>query len=236
MRPDLELRSHLLALNWNQSVSEYAQEPSRLKRLADPTAQIVRWCKALGLVDAANPAVPFLAEAQAACHYVCALVPLALYRPAAAAMRVAFESVMYYTYFRTHPSELASLVRVPEYYVDKATVLEYHKTHTAAFTRRQSALGLITSLNPWYSRISAIVHGQLPGAWGAHVELSAIGPAPIVLEGALDEFKRAADLVGQLLLCTIDDECWTALARSDKEAFLRGIAGEKKDRLGLPLV
>jgi hypothetical protein len=42
-------------------------------------------------------------------------------------------------------------------------VLDFHKTHTIGYPALQQQIDLVTALDAWYSEISSIIHGQLPG-------------------------------------------------------------------------
>jgi hypothetical protein len=230
------LKRALQKIQWKQNVDAFLQNASDLEALGNAAHLISAWCAALASAESTNPAVSFLAEAQVECHYVAALIPLALYKPAAASMRTAFESILYYSYFRTHPAELESLVRNAEYYVSKADILDFHKVHTANFKARQEAWGLISRINSWYSRTSAIIHGQVPGKWVSHRSLGDLAPVDATRLEAQKEFGVAAELINHFLLCTIDSERWSTIGKDMRQTSLKGVPGQMKAHLGLSIL
>jgi len=143
------------------------------------------------------------------------------------------ESALYYTYFRTHLSELATLVRDSEYYVSRAEVLSYHKAHTPGFRQLQEKLGFMARLNAWYGNVSAIVHGQIPGIWTTHKALSDIRYSPKTLELLVADFCRGEQLVHELFLLTIGREMWDSISTGAKRALLTGMSAEERALLGL---
>jgi hypothetical protein len=128
---------------------------------------------------------------QVSSQYVAVLVALSLYKPAASAMRIMVETALYYTYFRTHHAELATLARDPAFYVEKRDLVEYHKKHTPDFGSLQSRLGVLVRLERWYSTVSAIVHGQIPGAWVEHKIVAEIKNIAATQEVSLYSRKSA---------------------------------------------
>lgn len=230
------LKSALQKIQWGQHVDEFVSDPSDLETIGNAAHRIGTWCNALSLVESGNPAVSFLAQTQVESHYIAALIPLSLYKPAAASMRTAFESVLYYSYFRSHTAELRSLVRDAEYYVSKNDIIDFHKTHTPEFRARQEAFGLISRINFWYSRTSAIIHGQLPGKWVTHSKLADLRPDAVTKNEALLEFSTAAEIISHFLLCSIDADCWSAIDKQSKQYFLKGISGSIKEKLNLSIL
>src|SRR5262249_21019388 len=148
--------------------------------------------------ETGNPALAFVREMQAAGHHVAALTALALYKPAAAAMRSMLETALYYTYFRAHPSELATLVRDPRFSVDKTDVIEFHNQHTPEFVTHQQKLGLVARLEQWYGAISAITHGQIPGTWVDHRSLSDVKLIQATLKIVVSRFSEGEEVVHRL--------------------------------------
>lgn len=236
MTPAEHLKRVLSGIDWQKHIDGFLAVDDAMELLAESVHRISGYCEALSSAEAGNPAVSFLAAAQAESHHVAALIPLALYKPAAASMRAAFESVMYYTYFRTHLAELATLVADPDYYIDKATLLEFHKLHTPQFKARQDAWGLVGQVNRWYSRTSAVIHGQLPGKWVSHTDFAQLQPVPETREEALAEFNETAELTRRFLLCSMDADRWTSLSAETRTEFLKGIPGPLKARLGLSIL
>ena len=159
------------AVDWAENISLFASHATLTEDAARVNYRLALWAKQLETADKENTAVTFVREAQVQGHYASTLIALALYKPAASAMRAMFESALYYSYFRTHPVEFDTLLREPSYFLDLKTVLQFHKEHSPNFTKKQEKLGLISQINSWYGGISAIVHGQIPGKWTTHKRL-----------------------------------------------------------------
>lgn len=202
-----DLASALVSINWTNNVTEFATKRALVKRFDAGCRRLAIWNNQIGFQDVDGIALPFLQEMQASGYYVAATVAVGLYKPAAASMRSAVENALYYTYFRHHSQELLTQLSVPKFYVDKKSILEFHKTHTAGFSERQQKLGFISQLDSWYSRMSAIIHGQVPGVWSSR-SLYDTGYAEGLVKAALAEFLKAVRLIDELLLLTIGIEFW----------------------------
>lgn len=227
------LEEALRSIDWNSNRDAFLGDEGTTSEIASSSLRIARWVRQLNAADKGNPALTFLNEAQVSTHYVAALAAIALYKPAASAMRTMLESVLYYTYFRTHPSELATLARDDTYFVLKSDVIEYHKRHTKDFRRLQNALNLLSMLDKWYGDVSAIIHGQIPGRWVKHVALKDIRPDADAVNLLRREFKQGEEIVNRLLLCTVAHDLWADFDTRAKKAFLAGLSGEMKDALQL---
>ena len=171
-----KLSAALNAVDWNKNVTNVLADTVSATTIAERNLRIAVWARQFEIADKGNPALCFVREMQIAGQHVAALIALALYKPAASSMRAMFETALYYSYFRTHPSELATLVRDVGFYVEKRTLLEYHKIHTPRFPELQHKLGLVSRLDHWYSQVSAVIHGQIPGAWVEHKTVAEIAP------------------------------------------------------------
>ena len=112
-------------ITWKSSL----KDDEATAKIAAANLRLAVWALQLENADAGNPALSFVREMQIGGQHVTALVALSLYKPAAARIRSVFECALYYTYFRTHPSELQTLIRDPEYFVDKQELIDYHKKH-----------------------------------------------------------------------------------------------------------
>src|SRR5258708_22646267 len=188
MKPRDRLKKALRAIDWKAHISEFLADEEASSRASECNLRIAIWSRQLDRLDEGNPALPFIREMQSAGHFVSALLALALYRPAAAAIRGSLEAALYYTYFRAHPRELATLVRNDKFYVSKGDILEYHKLHSPRFSECQNALNLNDRLTAWYGRLSAILHGQIPGMWHYQRALSNLGPDPTLRLHVIDMF------------------------------------------------
>jgi len=227
------LPSILEAIDWKANISTAFSEPTSLAKIENALMRIAQWAAQLESADQGNPALSFIRETQVAAHQCAALVGLCLYKAAATSARSMVETVLYYTYFRTHPSELATLVRSEKYYISKSDVLDYHKIHTANFVKYQEQFGLLGDLDSWYSRVSAIVHGQIPGAWNDHSDLSDIKFSTETHNLATECFVSGEKLAHHFMLCTCGKQLWASFSPNAKTFLLKGIAGEKKAALGL---
>lgn len=227
------LKTALTTVNWNSLVSEFITHQAEAEAVANCNMRLAIWSKQLESVDKGNPSLSFIREMQAAGHHVAALIALALYNPAAAAIRTVFETALYYTFFRTHTSELATLVRNEDFFVDKQYIIDYHKLHTVNFVDYQNYFGLIGRLKRWYSQISVIIHGQIPGIWITHQSLADLHHEEANLHAIIKTFKEGEEIVHHLFLCTVGVELWDGFTSTSKRKLLSGLPGSTKTALGL---
>lgn len=227
------LERALRSIDWTSLVNEFLTDPPLPSTVAQCNIRLAIWSQQLVNADKGNPALSFVSEMQAAGHHVAALTSLALYKPAAAAIRTVVETALYYTYFHTHPVELATLVRDDDYFMQKADIIQYHKLHTAKFVDFQECFGFVGRLNKWYSRISSIVHGQIPGTWITHKSLADIKHEHANLLAVVETFKEGEEIVHHLFLCTVGVELWDAFSPSAKRQLIAGLPGTTKTKLGL---
>jgi hypothetical protein len=165
----------LKRINWAANIDAAFKDKDSLAKVENALYRVAVWSKQLETADKGNPALCFIREMQVAAQQAAALLGLCLYKGSAAAARTLLETCFYYTYFRTHLEELATLVRDPKYFITKTDILDHHRAHTQHFMDYQNLFGLIGNLETWYSRVSAVVHGQIPGAWNTHSALKDIG-------------------------------------------------------------
>jgi len=228
-----KLRKALENIDWSANVQHFLSTPSIPSQMASGNLRIAIWSKQLEDADKDNPALSFIREMQVAGHSVVALASLGLYKPAAAAMRTTLETAMYYTFFRTHPAELATLARETGFYVGKQDVVEFHKQHTPGFMDYEKEFGLISKLNKWYGRISAIVHGQVPGAWTWGSALAKLQHSPRLITVVAEEWKQGEELIHFWLLCTAGRELWSAFSSTAKQQLVSGLPGKARTVLEL---
>jgi hypothetical protein len=99
----------------------------------------------------------------------------------------------------------------------------------------QETLGLLSSLNTWYGKISAIIHGQIPGIWTDH----SIATTKYSADNAkfvIEEFSQAVKIINSWLLSTINIHTWEGISSPSRTMFLKGLSPSQKGRLGLSVV
>jgi len=231
--PAKKLEAALKAVNWNDNVASFLTVGTVVEVIAQCNYRLAMWSGQFEANDKGNPALPFVREMQTAGHSVAALVALGLYKPAAASMRTVLETALYYTYFRTHTVELGTLVRDAKFFLYKQDFLDYHALHTPEFKDLQAKIGLVGDLNAWYSRISALVHGQIPGSWSQHKGLAATTHDAAVLPIVAKAFAECESVVHRLFLCTVGRELWGRFSHPAKKQLIKGLTGEIRAALGL---
>lgn len=223
----------LTSINWVDNVAKFVQEEGVCNDIDAACKRIAIWSKQLENIDAQNPAISFVRALQIAAHQSVATMSLAIYKASASSIRGLVENALYYTYFRTHPVELTSLVRDKTYYVTKSDILSFHKMHTPRFKAVQEKVALVSRVEDWYSRVSAIVHGQIPGVWVEQTGLSDIRVNAKTLGLVAQDFCEAEAIVNDLFLATVGREFWDSFAHPAKKFLLSGMAGDVRSVLGL---
>jgi hypothetical protein len=230
--PKRKLEAALSAIDWDANMADFLSDP-RSDALVQACLRLATWAYQIEEADAGNPAISFVREMQISGQHVAVLLSLGLYKPAASAMRAALESALYYTYFRSHLIELATLKRDAEYYIDKREILEYHVQHTDRFKQNSNVLNLNGPLKAWYSNISAVVHGQIPGSWTSYTSIRDIKHNQDSLKIAVDTFTECENLIKKLFLSTIAPALWSYFSSPAKQQFLLGLPGNQKSALML---
>lgn len=231
--PSKYLKNELQSVDWQKNIVDFLASHSAIEDISNANLRIAIWAKQFENVDKGNPALCFVREMQVAGQHVAAASALSLYKCAAGSIRNIVETALYYTYFRNHPKELETLVRDPKYFLSKEDVLEYHKQHTADFQKTQGVLHLVGDLNSWYSSVSAIIHGQVPGAWIEHQSISEITHQKTTLDLVTKTFCEGEKIVHHLFLCTTGREQWDYLSTAAKQKLIHGLHGSTKTALGL---
>ena len=227
-----KLEDALAAFDWNERTKLFLAEGTTVDAFSGNNLRLAIWSKQLEGADEGNPALPFVREMQSAGHYVTILASLALYKGAAASVRAVVECALYYIYFRAHQAELATLVRDKEFYIDKSTDISFMKVHVPNFTARQEAVGLLGELKTWYSDVSAIVHGQIPGTWSkGPFQDQAIDKSN--LDQLSEYFSKGVQLTDNLFKVCLAEEIWHKFSSSSKKALIRGMSGSQKQVLTL---
>ena len=232
-KPADHLAAAISAVDWNEHVRNFLTSTSVVERIAAANLRLALWAKELVSADRGNPAISFVHEMQQAGFYVALAAGLALYKPAAAAIRTVGETALYYTYFRTHLVELTTLSREAKFFVAKSDILQFHKIHTVSYQKSAALLGQPGNFEAWYSKMSAIVHGQLPGTWGQLAALDQITPDDVLLEKLTDAFEAGVKNVHEIFLLTVGNELWPRFTTPVKKLLLVGMPGGTRIALGL---
>lgn len=230
-----KLETALTSVDWNGNVLAFVKDKRPAEELASANMKLAVWSRQFEIADRNNPSLCFIREMQVAGQHVTALIALALYKAAAGSMRAVFETALYYIYFRTHLSELATLARDSRFFLEKKELLEYHKQHTPNFVEVQRALGLNSRLEAWYSKVSSIIHGQIPGTWVEHKSLGEIKPIKATQDISISTFVEGVEIVHRLFLCTVGGELWDRFSSDSKKQLLHGMSGDEKAVLRLDL-
>ena len=226
--PLSKLQVALASVSWTNNINTFLADAKSAKKLADTNLKLAVWASQLENADKGNPALCFVREMQVAGQHVAVLVALSLYKPAAGSIRSMFESALYYTYLRSHPSELESLARGMGYYLEKKEVIEFHKEHTFRFNELQQKLGVLSRLEKWYGSVSSLVHGHLPGAWIEHKSVAEIKPIKTTQDLAVDTFAEGGDIVHRLFLCTVAQQLWDFFLHKLRSIYWPAYTATKK--------
>jgi hypothetical protein len=222
----------LALIDWQANISAAYADNNELKLVEAAMHRIAVWSQQIVIADENNPALCFIREMQISAHQGAALIGLGIYKASAISARTMLENGLYYSYFRSHPDELATLTRSKKYYISKSEIIEYHKLHSPKFLKHQEPFGLIGNLEVWYSDISAVVHGQIPGAWNSHSNLDEIAYHQDTHKLAVSALLGGEEILHNFLLCTVGVLHWSTFSPSAKSLFIRGIAGSAKTILG----
>lgn len=233
MTPSVKLIEALQSVDWGANVDDFCTDTATVEPLAQASLRLALWSKQLEQVDAKNPALCFIREMQVAGQLVAVSTALAIYKSAAASCRTLVETALCYTYFRLHPVELATLTRSEKWFMAKDDILEYHTQHTPHYVEAQKCLAFVARLNPWYSKVSAVIHGQVPGAWLSRHSIKDIAPDAQLRTEVLAYFVDAVDLVHRLFLCTLAQDFWDYFSPAAKKALSAGLSGDVKAVLKL---
>lgn len=228
-----KLTAALTSVDWNKNAAWLQQHQVLASRIEACNTLLALWSRQIERTEKGNVSLSFIREMQHAGHHAACCLGLALYKPAAGAMRSMLECAMYYCFFRTHFSELETLVRDEKYYISKKEILDFFKKHIAGYQKKQDKLGFGVRLEHWYSKTSAIVHGQIPGAWNQGVSVSEFLHVESLLTEAVSHFEFGTLLVRDLFFCTITVDTWAGFSTTSKQAILKGVPGDVKAVLQL---
>lgn len=228
------LGTALATVKWAYHVSVFCADATLVARFEAAGLRLAIWSKQFENIEGKdNQAICFVREMQTASHLAVTATALACYKLAASGLRTVVETALYYSYFRTHSVELATLLRDDKWYVSKQEVIDYHMAHTAGFSELQKKFPVAAILNPWYSKMSAIVHGQIPGAWHSQRSISEIAPNPELMAVVVQELEECVRIVDRLFFTTVGRDLWQYFSPSAKKHLLHGLPGDVKTALML---
>ena len=223
----------LSSVDWKDNVDAVCKAGDVIAVLHSSISKVAVLAQQIQVLDEGNPALPFVKEMQLAGHDVVRCTALSLYKPAAAALRSMLECALYYSYFRTHPVELKTLVRDKKYYLGKSEIISYCQLHVEGWSRRQADIGLVGRLEEWYSKVSAIVHGQLPGHWRDIVSIEGTRHHPDLLRELCVFVEQCADIIRDFFLCVFLCESWAFVEADAKRELLKGVSASYRSNLKL---
>lgn len=227
------LAKALKSVDWNSNLDEFLKQADVLAKIDLALARLAVWSRQLENIDSSNPAITFVRAMQSSAHHAVSTTSVGLYRASAASIRSIVENALYYSYFRVHPVELASLVNTSTYFISKSEIIEFHKSHTPEFKEFQSKFGLLSRTESWYSEISAIVHGQVPGVWSKEKGISDTKFRLETLRDVVSKFVAAEMIVHDFLLIVMAQKFWDDFSPAAKKFLLKGMDGAKKEALKL---
>jgi hypothetical protein len=231
--PLKKFEAALNAIDWKKNVNALLTDSKSAQRLTAANLRLAVWARQFEMADRGNPALSFVREMQISGQHVAVLTALSLYKPAAGSMRAMVESALYYTYCRTHPSELETQARGKGFYIEKREVVDFHKEHTIEFNKLQQKLGLVSRLEKWYGQVSSLVHGHIPGAWIEHKSVAEIRAIKATQDLVLSAFVEGGEIVHRLFLCTTGRQLWDSFSPQAKGDLLLGLHGNQKKALGI---
>lgn len=218
---------------WNENVQEFLKQESLIDSLDKECQLMARWVLELYKFDPKCTANAFVFQLLSSSQHVIALASLGLFTPAAGSLRGMVESALYFVYFRTHPTELSTLLRDKDFYVQKSDVLQYLNQHIPDYSIKQSALSLNADLNSWYKEVSSVIHAQIPGNWGGPKDLSSTKFNESHVKNVTSMHGKAASLINRLLLCTVAPDIWGQSSPENRKLFLKSLPAATKQILKL---
>ena len=104
----------------------------------------------------------------------------------------------------------------------------------AIFERtRQSAIALVSRLDSWYSKVSAIIHGQIPGHWSKSLAISESSHSDEFLRDTVKFAVDCANISRDVIICAFMDDLWRFVETDAKRELLRGTSAEYREKLKL---
>lgn len=226
-----ELQNKLAQINWGAIVDDSLNEDSGFSDIQTSCKIITTWLNELCDLYENNYALSFLKEAHVSINDYCTSMSIALYKLSAASMRTILESILYYSYFKDHPKELHTLINDSSYYLTRSDILEYHYKHTHNFKNACKELNLISSMDNFYSEVSAIIHGQIPGVWQPNVNLDNRSHCSQTFSCSIEHFKTLVRIINHFLILHLTEEEWQSINIRSRELFLKGLKPKTKKEI-----
>lgn len=223
----------LSSVDWEDNAAWLSGQPELADRIEACNMLIAVWSKQFEKIEASTPALSFVREMQHSGHHAACCLGLALYKPAAGAMRAMLECALYFCFFRSHFSELQTLVRDDKYYITKKDVTDFFKKHVVDFNKKQEKLNLLLRMDKWYSKTSAIVHGQMPGVWSQGASVTSFVHNDTLIAKAVEHFECGTLLIRDLFLCTVASEIWHGVSTTAKTSLLKNVPADVRAVLKL---
>lgn len=230
---DAKALEALSAVDWTSRVAETGKQTAIFARLVSCNERVSVWVRQIVNTDPSDIARPFLYELQSAGRDGSTLASLGLYRAASSSIRVVAECALYYVYFREHAAELRTLARKQDFYLSKSQLVEYLKVHIEDYSERQQVVNLTSAMNDWYKRISAVVHGQVPGEFPISVHLADQVVSSKHLLDFVKLFEQSVAVVDGLFKVCLAPTLWQDFSTTAKRYLTKGMASPQRHALGL---
>jgi len=222
--------------DWQKNVDELLEQDNLIEAYSSECELLACWVLEFLKHDEKSPANPFAFQMLSASQHVIALASLGLYTPAAGSMRGLFESALYFLYFRKHPIELATLIRDPDFYVQKSEILIFFSKHIPEYQAKQQHFGLNSAIANWYKSVSSVVHAQIPGSWGGPKDLHSISQVIDSAKNIAAIHTQAVKIINQLFLLVMGADLWGSISPKSRKLFLKGYSVEVKKAIGLDIL
>lgn len=213
------LKDTINNIDWNKLRDKFTSKSEIFTPAENKFQLLAHWSRALETIYSDSMALPFIKEAQISSQDFFCSCSLGLYKCSASSIRTIFESVLYFSYFKDHPKELDSVVR-RNLYMSRATLIDYHRSHTNSFDALYENTKLKRDLEQIYKEVSSIVHGQKPGTWHPTHILSQRDFDEKICHEAVNLYCRTVDVINLLLLCTLDYNEWITINPGSRKLIL----------------
>jgi len=218
-------------VDWANNLSVANNSSELFEKAEESQIKLALWCKQIENLYIGNAALPFIREAQVSSQDFFCLLSLGIYKASASSLRTIIESFLYFSYFKDHLVELRTLSEDSSYYTSKKEILDYHNLHSIGFKDKAHNTGFKKDIEDFYSKISAIVHGQKPGVWHSSSCLTEKCFNSKIAEEAGNDFVKLIEVINILMLMIISDEDWANIPIRSRQVFIKGMNKSRKDHL-----